>query len=327
VKPVSRLLRDINLFSGNTILGDGAVVLIIDPNGLARRFGSDALRNGAEGTAPSATDELAEPDTILVFRGGAGDLKALPLALVTRLEEVDGSSIEQSGGRARIQYRGRLIPVVPVDPEISLAAERQPLVIVSDGERTMGLAVREIVDVVECALAIEPGGGPDSLGSAIVRGRATDLIDLAAYLPRAHEGWSALGGAPPSGSLLLVDDNAFFREMLTPVLRAAGYRVRAAASLEEAMRAVSVEAVDILVTDLELGGRSGLELVQRLRRAPRNAQALVIGLASGLDEAELDRARSLGVHDIVAKFDRSGLLAAIAEGTAPETAATERWAA
>ena len=37
VKPMSSLLRDVGMFSGNTILGDGSVIMIIDPNSLARR--------------------------------------------------------------------------------------------------------------------------------------------------------------------------------------------------------------------------------------------------------------------------------------------------
>src|SRR5437867_11441108 len=36
VKPMSTKLRHIDMFSGNTILGDGAVIMIIDPNGIAK---------------------------------------------------------------------------------------------------------------------------------------------------------------------------------------------------------------------------------------------------------------------------------------------------
>ena len=40
VKPMSSKLRHIAMFSGNTILGDGSVIMIIDPNGVAQAFGS-----------------------------------------------------------------------------------------------------------------------------------------------------------------------------------------------------------------------------------------------------------------------------------------------
>ena len=40
VKPMASKLRHIHAFSGNTILGDGAVIMILDPNGIAAAFGS-----------------------------------------------------------------------------------------------------------------------------------------------------------------------------------------------------------------------------------------------------------------------------------------------
>ncbi|MGO3934074.1 chemotaxis protein CheW, partial [Rhodopseudomonas pseudopalustris] len=40
VKPMSTKLRHINMFSGNTILGDGAVIMIVDPNGIAQALGT-----------------------------------------------------------------------------------------------------------------------------------------------------------------------------------------------------------------------------------------------------------------------------------------------
>ena len=39
VKPVAPILRHVTMFSGNTILGDGSVIMILDPNGIARATG------------------------------------------------------------------------------------------------------------------------------------------------------------------------------------------------------------------------------------------------------------------------------------------------
>src|SRR5438309_3620801 len=90
VKPMSTKLRHIEMFSGNTILRDGAVIMIIDLNGIAKAL-------GAAGTASQAvTDEHAihhgsmseQLTSLLVFRAGSTQPKAVPLALVTRLEEL-----------------------------------------------------------------------------------------------------------------------------------------------------------------------------------------------------------------------------------------------
>ncbi len=97
VKPMSAKLKSLPLFSGNTILGDGAVVLILDPNGLSRAVGNLEAKNDAQDEADGSVEQTDNArQTILVFRGGEGALKAVPLSLVTRLEEVDAGSIEWS---------------------------------------------------------------------------------------------------------------------------------------------------------------------------------------------------------------------------------------
>jgi two-component system, chemotaxis family, sensor kinase CheA len=60
-------------------------------------------------------------------------------------------------------------------------------------------------------------------------------------------------------------------------------------------------------------GRSGLQLIEDARRDPRFAHLTMVALASSASAEVLDRARDLGVFDVVAKFDRSGLLAALSE--------------
>jgi two-component system chemotaxis sensor kinase CheA len=107
----------------------------------------------------------------------------------------------------------------------------------------MGLVVDEIVDIVDDRLEIELAADrSDVVGSAVIRNRATDIVNVAHYLPLAHDDWARLArgrGSAGSPTVLLVDDSAFFRELLTPVLKAAGYRVAAAESAEQAMALIA----------------------------------------------------------------------------------------
>ncbi len=324
VKPMSSKLRHIPLFSGNTILGDGAVVLIIDPNGVARMVGSGtASGQPGEVEAEAETEENGADQavTLLVFKGGGDALKAVPLSLVTRLEEIDAAKIEWVGGRPLIQYRGRLMPLVPADPAQGMKREgAQALVVFSDGERSMGLVVDEIVDIVDEVLDVElVTERSDLIGSAVVRNRATEIVNIAHYLPLAHDDWGQAvhRAVPKAPSLLLVDDSAFFREMLTPVLKAAGFRVTPAGDAEEALRHLGGEArFDLVVCDLEMPGRSGFDLIEAMRKAGGRLAAMpVVALAGTMAPDSLNRARALGVADCVAKFDRSGLVAAVNEIT------------
>ena len=310
VKPLGAPLRHIPVFSGHTILGDGAVVLILDPSGVARQIGHDMQAAAVAASQPvSQSSRRNETMSLLVFRGGAG-FKAVPLPLVTRLEEAEADAIERAGDQACLQYRGRLMPVVTLGWPLKTAG-KQPMIVFHEGERSLALAIDEIVDIVEEAIDIQPVGGRDDLvGTAIVRGRATEILDVAGLAP-----WLGAQPAGPSNGrlVLLVDDDEFFRELLSPVLRAAGYSVRTAASAADAMRALARGDVETLVTDLDLAGRDGLDLVAELRRDAGLATLPVVVLASAATSETLERAHGLGVSDLVGKFDRPGLLAALAE--------------
>ena len=321
VKPMSGKLRHIPMFCGNTILGDGAVIMIIDPNGIAQKLsGSPSTRLLAESPVERAPEEgLVE--SMLLFRAGSPQPKAVPLSLVTRLEVIDSKSIETTNDRAVVQYRGQLMPLVPVNGDVKIKSSgSQPLLVFCDEGRSMALMVDEIVDIVEERLDIElTSTTAGVLGSAVIKGQATEVIDIAHYLPLAFEDWMHWRHHQTSAvphQVLLVDDAAFFRNMLAPVLKAAGYVVTPASSVDEAIVLLQGgRRFDVVVTDIEMPGKDGFELVSAVRANPRTANLPVIGLSSLVSPEAIERGRQVGLHDYVAKFDRQGLIAALKEQT------------
>ena len=323
VKPLSSRLRHIAMFSGNTILGDGSVIMIIDPNGVARAFGSEAtshMRAGEE--VEHHQGSAAEQATsLLVFRAGSAQPKAVPLALITRLEEIDARKIELSNGRHMVQYRGQLMPLITPSEKVRVKDEgAQPLLVFSDGSRSMALVVDEIVDIVEDRLDIQVGSdNPGVLGSAVIKGLATEIIDVGHFLPLAFEDWFRRKdqvSRPRPRSVLLIDDSPFFRNMLVPVLQAAGYEVTACASAPEALQLLKDGvAFDVVITDIEMPEMDGFTFAEAVRADPRTADLPVIALSSVVSADSVERGRRAGFYDYVAKFDRQGLIAALKEQT------------
>jgi two-component system chemotaxis sensor kinase CheA len=324
VKPMSGMLRHIGMFSGNTILGDGSVIMIVDPNGVAQETGAAVSANSLMSTDEGAdAAESGEATTsLLIFRAGSAALKAVPLALVTRLEEVDARKIELSNGRHMLQYRGKLMPLVPVDGGTRIRSEgTQPLLVFSDAGRSMALVVDEIVDIVDEKLDIDVGSDRQGVvGSAVIRGQATEILDVGHYLPLAYEDWFHSGERKvhqSARSLLFVDDSAFFRNMLSPVLKAAGYEVTAVASARDALAMLKAgRRFDVLVTDLDMPGMDGFALAEAVREEAHLAGMPIIALSSYSSPESIERGREAGFHDYVAKFDRQSLVAALKEQTA-----------
>ncbi len=323
VKPMSSMLRHLTMFSGNTILGDGSVIMIIDPNGIAQAIGSDV--SSAVSEAEDAQEERVDVGhsslSMLLFRAGSKEPKAVPLSLVTRLEEFDIDKIEHSNGRDLVQYRGSLMPLVSIDRSVQLQTEgTQPMLVFSDAGRSMGLVVDEIVDIVEDRLNIEVGAEtPGILGSAVIKGKATEVIDIGHYLPKAFEDWferKELSVEALTKRLLFVDDSGFFRNMLTPVLKAAGYEVTTCQSAADALEQMErSRRFDVIVSDIEMPDMNGYELAEHLKADARWSGIPVIALSAICSPASVERGRQAGFDDYVAKFDRPGLIAALKEVT------------
>ena len=324
IKPMSSKLRHIPAFSGTTILGDGSVIMIIDPNGVAQALGRVVTAGYADRPEKESHEEDSEADTVslLVFRAGSQQPKAVPLSLVTRLEEIDCRKIEVSDGRHLVQYRNQLMPLLPIDSETHLRKEgAQPILVFSDQGRSLGLVVDEIIDIVESRLDIEVASDrPGLLGFAVIKGATTEIIDVGHFLPQAFEDWFRRPDASTmrqGRTVLLVDDSIFFRELLTPLIKAAGYRVVAAASAADALAALKSDGrFDLIVTDIDMPEMDGFVLAEAIRAMPGRATLPIIALAAMVSAEAIERGRVLGFHDFVAKFDRTGLIAAIKEQSA-----------
>ncbi len=323
VKPMSTKLRHINMFSGNTILGDGAVIMIVDPNGIAQSLGTSiATQNEiAEENAAVKTSAEENLTSLLVFRAGSPQPKAVPLALVTRLEEIAIDKIEFSNGRHMVQYREQLMPLVQIEGVTLRESGVQPILVFADDGRSMGLVVDEIVDIVEEHLNIEVASSQDGiLGSAVIKEQATEVIDVGHFLPMAFADWFSRKEINPSvtaQNVLLVDDSAFFRNMLAPVLKAAGYRVSVAKSAQEGLGLLrSGKDINVVLTDIEMPEMNGFEFAEAIRADQRMSGMPIIALSSLISPAAIERGRQVGFYDYVAKFDRPGLIAALKEQTA-----------
>jgi len=325
VKPMSTKLRHIEMFSGNTILGDGAVIMIIDPNGIAKALGAagSASHEIADENAAMRASAAEQLTSLLVFRAGSTQPKAVPLGLVTRLEEIACDKIELSNGRYMVQYRDQLMPLVQMAGVSVRTSGAQPILVFADDRRSMGLVVDEIIDIVEEKLNIEVAGSQEGiLGSAVIKGQATEVIDVGHFLPMAFADWFTRKEMQPSASaqsVLLVDDSAFFRNMLAPVLKAAGYRVRVAPNAQEGLAALrSGQTFDVVLTDIEMPDMNGFEFAETIRADAHLSAMPIIALSSMVSPAAIERGRQAGFHDYVAKFDRPGLIAALKEQTADQ---------
>ncbi|WP_108662742.1 chemotaxis protein CheW [Acuticoccus kandeliae] len=327
VKPMPAALRGLEIFSGSTILGDGRVIMIVDPNGVR-----SAAANPSEAAVQSVNKQAAEVEVeeekqlLLIFRASTRNRKALPISLITRLEEVSLSDADQSDGQWHIQYNSELIPLVWFgDPPDPTSKERKPLLVMSDAGRSMGLLVDEIVDIVEDNVEVQiPSEQAGILGSAIISGGSTEIIDVSYFLGLASAHWfephMKKKLAPGADQILLVDDSIFFRNLVAPVVRSAGFEPVVCSSGPEALDRLEGGLVpSVIVTDVDMPEMDGFAFAKAVRRIERLNHVPILALTGLIDEDAIQRARAAGFSDYISKLDRNGLLQSLRDFTRPRT--------
>jgi two-component system chemotaxis sensor kinase CheA len=203
VKPLGRHLKGIPVYAGATILGDGSVVLILDAATLARRS------NVLAGTVGVATVEGASDvetiDPVLVVEVAGDRRAAIPLEMVTRLEEIPAASIERVGGREVVQYRGHIMPLVRLSTllgsyaEGGATGEGVQLVVYTRGERSVGFVVERILDIASERTGTRSDIDDHALvGSVVIGDKVVELLDMQSAVLAADPNFYS--GTPDPGA-------------------------------------------------------------------------------------------------------------------------------
>lgn len=329
VKPVAKILKDLSLFSGNTILGDGSVIMILDPNGIAKVTGENKISEESDAKAINSSIMSAETKTsLLLFTAGSDSPKAVPLSLISRLENIDLSSIERTGGQMLVQYRGTLMPLIPFNDTVHVGSEGQkPLLVFADRGKSVGIIVDSIIDIREEVINVQVSTNKAGLtGSAIIGGKATEIVEVMHYLNSVHGDWfkdhgdepflakqknneDNKAGKPARRKILLVDDSPFFRNMLCPVLTVAGYDVVA---VESPMKALALsekgDRFDLIISDIEMPEMNGFDFANRVRSSKEWQDIPMVAMTSHSTPEDIDHGYKSGFDRYIAKFDRETLL-------------------
>jgi two-component system chemotaxis sensor kinase CheA len=205
VKPLGKELKGLGVYAGATIMGDGRIALILDVLGLAARAGllDESRSKPALETSLDTEQRASSTQRLLVIRAPSGDRSAIPLEAVARLEELRSDSIERSGRDEVVQYRGALLPLVrlPGDPREDRGL--LPVVVCADEERLVGIVVGQVEDIVEQELELYGSTHPGArTGCAVIQGKVTTILDVAAIVAGADLG---LGRAPVRPPVLTPD--------------------------------------------------------------------------------------------------------------------------
>ncbi|MFP5207966.1 MAG: sigma-54-dependent transcriptional regulator [Acidobacteriota bacterium] len=144
-------------------------------------------------------------------------------------------------------------------------------------------------------------------------------VDFSLNLPTSI---SAANGNTTTASILVIDDEAAIRESLEVLLTLEGYAVKMAPDGEEGLRLLGSDTFDLLLLDLALPGRTGLELLPIIKERQPNLPVIMI-TAYGTVDNVIESIRTGAENFIQKPWDNEKLLADIRTAIARHKAEEE----
>lgn len=342
VKSMSQFLKDLTHFSGATIMGDGAVVLTIDVMGISESARSD--KSSVENKSAAGLVEMMRKNSenremaeFLLVDVGAPGSYAIPLTVVSRLEEFETSRFELSGEQRVVRYRDSLLPIHSLPQFLELPFERKakskekvPIVVLRRGDHLFGIEVEEIQDVVNLPARIDESvkDRPGILGTLLANDRVLVVVDVFGMLDNLRSEMAIAAGAVPTNGqeiatkeslvsdrrkshVLIVEDGAFFRNYMRQILTESGYRVTTAADGGEAfsiLESAQPRQFSLVLSDIEMPVMDGWELAKKVRKLPNFASIPMVAISTRFSNGDIERGKDAGFTRYLQKLNAEVLL-------------------
>lgn len=263
VKPLSRFLKTIQIFSGATVLGDGAIALILDVAGIVKTqiIGlTQAADRNSLSNSDMTTKKRTELQDFLLIKAGPAAKHAILLNYVHRLEEFKTQNIETIGKRKLVRYRDSILPLISVNEklgyELTSEADKRDVIsviVIEKSDAMYGLVVDTILDVLSTEKELDttitdPSG---IIGNLVTDDEAIAVIDpfklidhdmvstkesqekhddegeesIQSGMKSLRTGRSKKSLKTKDTRILYVEDTTFFRKQVGKFLESSGYEV------------------------------------------------------------------------------------------------------
>jgi two-component system chemotaxis sensor kinase CheA len=295
----------------------------------------DVASESGAGTTFTLSLPLSVATTQALLVQVSGMTYALPIGAVSRIVSAARDEIGRAQGREMIVLEDGPVVLVRLEDVLQLTSDddhltaRRPVIVIGSDERRLGIAVDALIGTQDVVVKPLPrplervrhvaGATVLASGDVVVVLNTSDLVRSAVrtavrverILERPGTGATAAVGHPSgNGSVMVVDDSIVTRMLEKSILEAAGYTVHVAADGVEAIRALQMTPVDLVVSDVNMPNMDGLVLTQQIR-ADTQLRHVPIILVTSLDSPD-DQVRGMeagaDAYIVKSSFSQEGLL-------------------
>ena len=325
VKPMHPSMKRVGIFTGATIMGDGRVALIADVEGIVEHARL-SFESVLEANRKISARDAAQLQRVLLFEYGPHEQFALPLLQIRRIEMIRRDRVERVGEHEYVTVDGVSTRILRLDKVIDASAPAESddltgqmsLILPKFVPQPMGILVSRIVDTESLCIELQehPEQNQSILGSAVVRSRLTLFLDMHRLTQALFGSEVAPNSAPADPKrpkrLLLVEDTAFFREIVKRYLTAEGHEVSTAVHGEDGLSKLeSGSEFDLIVSDIEMPVMDGWDFAREARLRGVSTPMLALTSLSGTHYEA--KAKDCGFDGFEVKLDHDRLVRKVAQ--------------
>ncbi len=312
-------LKSLGIYSGTTVMGDGTVALILDIQGIADHAGVESVSEN-EATVTRYVSESAGSDVqrVLLFKVGEHEQFAVPLLLIRRVKEIFTDRIAAVGSRFYITVDGIPTLILRLDRllDVSALPEKKTmyLLIPRYAPCPFGILMSHISNVVSVPLILDTDSLREEglMGTAVVQERLTLFPDIWYLLEKAapdrpEKQKTDISSEKPV-CILLVEDSAFFRQLVRRWLESGNRKVITAENGLKALELMDKTAFDLIVSDIEMPEMDGRTFIRQVRMQEKYRHIPALALTALDSEESRSLGKDAGFDAYQKKIDRERLL-------------------
>jgi len=312
VKPLARFLKSISIYSGATVLGDGNVAFILDVLGIAKKhLGVNAeveeLQNEAK--MSSFLDSENELREFVLVKVGSQTKHAIPLGMVSRMEEFKSSQFEMSGNQKVVRYRGGVLKIVNLSHILNYPLEEHvkevsQVIVVKNNDVMIGLEVDQIIDVLSTRDFLDHSLSNHEaiIGNLVTQNEIIVVVDVERILELTKSKRPSTQGIHQK-KILVVEDTDSIRTQVMRGLKESGFHVEEAIDGEHGLQKIAEAQsdFDLIISDIEMPKMDGYEFARRIRKNSKLKDVPIIAFTTKNTPNEVLEAKEAGFSTYLEK--------------------------
>lgn len=323
VKPMHPALKNLSVYSGATVMGDGKVALILDVDGLSRHVGIED--NGRAKDLTGEGDGFTENDkhAVLLFKNGEKEQFAVPLPLIRRIEHINTDNVENIGNKSYITIDGVSTLVIKLDEllQVSKCVENKEmyLLLPKHINKPFGILISNLINVVDTSMVLNEDSYMEKglQGSSIVNENLTLFVDIYGIIEKAEPAWfekqndENAHNASAGKRILLLEDTPFFRQLIQGYLIDEGFDVITAENGQIGLTCFNENDFDLIISDIEMPVMDGVTFLKNVRKGNRNNNIPAIAVTALDSESDKRIVMESGFDLYETKFNRESFLTSV----------------